>query len=59
MYFVIDDQSPILRIEEIKMCVDALLAGGHHLIGGDGDWADLLLRTRVLADLIFSESGTA
>ena len=55
---VIDDQPPVAGVEQIKIPVLALGFAGHHLIGRDGDRADLLALARVLADLFFGQRRT-
>ena len=49
---VVHDQAPVAGVEQLEVGVDALPAGGQHLVRRDGDRADLLRGTGVLADLV-------
>ena len=55
MHLVIDDQAPVAGVEDLEVGIDALPLGGHHLIRGNGDRANLLAGSAVLADLVGGE----
>ena len=57
--FVVDNQAPVARIEQLQVQVGAFAAGGEHLVGGDCDRSDLFDRTGVFADFIFRQAGAA
>ena len=46
-----------MSIEHVGIGTHATLGPGEHLIGGDGDWTDLLGVARILADLIVGQVG--
>ena len=46
MHLVVDDQAPVAAVEQLEVLVLALGAAGDHLVGGDGDRADLLASRR-------------
>src|SRR5699024_8058038 len=52
---VVDDESPIAGIEQFEVGVGALSTGRHHLVGGDGDRANLLAGARVLSHRVLGE----
>ncbi len=55
--FVVDDQAPVVGVEEIKVGEDTFALGGEYLIRGNGDRTDLFACTGVFADLIFGQGG--
>ncbi len=55
VHLVVDDESPVAGVEQLEVGVDALPAGGHHLVRGDGDRPDLLAGTGVFADLVLGQ----
>ena len=57
--FVVDDEAPVAGVEKFERAVFTLRLAGDHLVGGDGDRADLLLLPGVLADLLGRERGAA
>src|SRR5665648_1083550 len=59
VHLVVDHQAPVARVEQLQVGVDALPAGGQHLVGRDGDRPDLLAGAGVLPDLGGSEGGPA
>src|SRR5665811_1063368 len=59
VHLVVDHQAPVARVEQLQVGVDALPAGGEHLVGRDGDRPDLLAGAGVLPDLGGSEGGPA
>jgi hypothetical protein len=58
VYLVVDDQAPVPGAEHVEVREDAAAPGGEHLVGGDGDRADLLALAAVLADLLLGQRGT-
>ena len=46
VHLVVDDQAPVLGVEQVQVPVLALPAGGDHLVGRDGDRPDLLALAR-------------
>ena len=59
MYFVVDDQTPVVLREESQV-LERLFSGaavGQHLVGGQGDRADVLVQAGVFADLIGADRG--
>ena len=52
VHLVVQDQAPVAGVEQLEVGVDALPAGGQHLVRRDGDRADLLDGAGVLADLV-------
>ena len=56
---VVDDEPPVVGVQQVQVRVDAFAASGEHLVGGDRDGADLLARAGVLADLLLGQGGEA
>ena len=59
MDLVVDDEPPVVGVQQVQVRVDAFAASGEHLVGGDRDGADLLARAGVLADLLLGQGGEA
>ena len=59
MDLVIDDEPPVVGVQQVQVRVDALAASGEHLVRGDRDGADFLARAGVLADLLLGQGGEA
>ena len=57
VHLVVDDQAPVAGVEQLEVREHAAAPGRHHLVGGDGDRADLLALAGVLADLLLGERG--
>ena len=56
---VVDNQPPVVGLQQVQVRVDALAPGGQHLVGGDRHRSDLLAGPRVLPDLVPGEGGEA
>ena len=59
VHLVVDDEAPVAGVEQLEVRVDALPLGREHLVGRDGDRADLLAGAGVLADLVLGEASCA
>ena len=46
VHLVVDDEAPVAGVEQVEVGVDALPLGRQHLVGRDGDGADLLALRR-------------
>ena len=57
VHLVVDDQAPVAGVEQVEVGVGALPPRRQHLVGRDGDRADLLAGAGVLADLVLGQRG--
>ena len=55
VHLVVDDQTPIVGVEERQVCELALSTGRQDVIGRDCDGLDLFAFARILANVVFSQ----
>ncbi len=57
VHLVVDHQTPVVRVEDVQVLVDAAGFARHHLVRRDGDRADLLAFAGVLTDFFLGQRG--